>query len=159
MANYNFKKDIKEGKEGEEVVIKFLQSKGNVLVSRCDTKIHDFIMKTPINETLSYEVKTDVKVFEDNDTRNMFIEYQSRGVPSGIAVTKSDWYAYHFKHLNEIWFIKTSKLKKMIEKYPFHSSREDSGDPGSVTIGYLIPRFAKPIFKQFKIYKIENERI
>lgn len=158
MAEYDFKKDLIEGKLGELRMIKFLEGRGNVLVSTNDTKTHDFIFRTPKKVTLSFETKTDIYVSPDYDTRNMFIEYECRGEPSGIVVTESDWFIYHFKHLNEAWFIKTEKLKQMISMYPFFTTFK-SGDPRSNTKGYLIPRFAKQIYGKFKIENLENGRV
>jgi hypothetical protein len=155
---YNFERDIVEGKNGELRLIKFLEKSGNVLVSTNDTNTHDFIMMTPSTKTFSYEIKTDFYVTPDEDTRNIFIEYECRNNPSGIVVTTADWFVYHFKHLNEAWFIKTDKLRKLIDKYPFFTTYK-SGDPRSNTKGYLIPRFAKEVFGEFKIYNLEDERI
>ena len=148
MANYEFKKDLIEGQEGEETLIKFLESKGNTLVSRCDTKTHDIIMISNGN-SVSYEAKTDVY---PKDTGNIFIEFECRGKPSGIEVTTADWFVTYFKHYNEIWFIKTSKLKKLISENNFYTT-SNSGDSGSGTKGYLIKK--QNFRKHFKVYTID----
>jgi hypothetical protein len=148
MANYDFKKDLIEGQEGEETIISFLEGKGNTLVSRCDTKTHDTIMNVKGVDT-SYEIKTDVY---PKDTGNIFIEFECRGKPSGIEVTTSDWFVTYFKHYNEIWFIKTKTLRKLISENNFYTT-SNSGDSGSNTKGYLIK---KQRFKQFfKVFKLE----
>jgi hypothetical protein len=79
------------------------------------------------------------------DTGNIFIEFESRGKDSGITVTTAEWFVTYFKHFNEIWYIKSNKLRKLISENDF-KKHTDSGDLGSNTKGYLIPRY------QFKKY-------
>ena len=54
-------------------------------------------------------------------------------------MTKADWWVNTFHYLNELWFIKVSNLKKLIKENDFKQT-EQSGDDGSNTRGYLIPR-------------------
>lgn len=106
------------------------------------------------SELIYYEVKNDVHVArgrklpngfvaQDSDTGNIFVEFQCRDEDSGINVTKSDWWAYSYQYLNEIWFIKVSNLKKLIKENDFKQVKR-SGEKYRYTTGYLIPR------KQFK---------
>ena len=44
-----------------------------------------------------------------------------------------------FKHLNQIWYIKTEELRELIKKENLRVF-EKSGDEGSNTKGYEIPR-------------------
>lgn len=130
--HYNFKKDLIIGEEGEEVVIQDLISMGAEYDSNNKTNSHDVIVSFK-GRKITYECKTD---FFD-DTGNMFIETSCRGKASGISVTKADWFVTYFKKLNEIWYIKTDKLKDILEKFE-HRTATQSGDEGSDTEGILL---------------------
>lgn len=130
--HYNFKKDLIIGEEGEEIIIQDLVSMGAEYDSNNKTNSHDVII-TFNNKKISYECKTD---FFD-DTGNMFIETSCRGKESGILVTKADWFVTYFKKLNEIWYIKTNKLKFILENFE-HKIAKQSGDEGSDTEGVLL---------------------
>jgi hypothetical protein len=150
MANLDFKKDLKLGNDGEDVVIQFLQSKGCIYDSSNNDNQYDIKMYKD-NVMTSYEVKTDVKCAPLFDTGNIFIEFESRNKPSGIATSKAKWFVTYFLYLNELWFIKTNKLKKLIEENDFQIFY-DAGDVGSATHGYLIKR--KDFKKYFNVYKL-----
>lgn len=130
--HYNFKKDLIIGEEGEEVVIQDLISMGAEYDSNNKTNSHD-VIATFKGRKIAYECKTD---FFD-DTGNMFIETSCRGKASGISVTKADWFVTYFKKLNEIWYIKTDKLKYILENFE-HRTATQSGDEGSDTEGILL---------------------
>ena len=140
MANYNFTEDIKVGELGEQVVVDDLKHFGiNYIHDNKDYK-YDILMEKDGKE-MTYEVKTDVfctKYF-NTDTGNMFIEFHSRGKDSGITVTEAEWFVMYYKYLKEIWYIKTENLKQLIADNDFFIS-EYSGDQGSNTKGYLLPR-------------------
>jgi hypothetical protein len=150
MANLDFRKDLKLGNEGEESVIKFLETKGLKYISSNNDNKYDLKMGNYENE-LTYEIKTDVKCAPLFDTGNIFIEFESRGKPSGIQVTQADWFVTYFKYLNELWFIKSEKLKELIQENDFPIFK-DAGDIGSATHGYLIKR--KDFKKYFYVCKI-----
>lgn len=132
MANYNFKQDIHIGKQGENIVIQDLEFLGATYISSNDTSTHDFIM-TFKNKEIKYECKTDIF----HDTGNMFIETHCRGHESGILVTQAEWFVTYFTQMNEIWYIKTKELLKILNDYE-HKIVENVGDHGSKTSGYLI---------------------
>jgi hypothetical protein len=150
MGNYNFTEDILIGEEGEDFVIKYLESEGAKLISKNKNNSHDTILEFK-NELISYEIKTDVYCNPKKDTGNIFVEYECRGEPSGIEVSKAKWFVYYFKFLNEIWFIKTQDLKKLIQENNFKKTN-NSGDKGSNTCGYLIKR--QKFIKNFIVKKI-----
>tara|TARA_R110000796_G_scaffold11198_4_gene37359 strand:- start:6429 stop:6884 length:456 start_codon:yes stop_codon:yes gene_type:complete len=139
MAEYNFNKDIILGEKGEDQVIKDLTTLGCTLITKNEDNKFDFIMEKNGNQVM-YEVKTDVYCRPENDTANMFIEFECRGKESGIMVTKAKWFVTYYKHLNEIWYIKTNELKKIINENEFPIT-EFSGDANSNTKGWLVPRF------------------
>lgn len=132
MANYNFNKDLVLGEEGEKVVLEDLISMGATYIGDNKTNSHDLWVLFK-NKKHSYECKTD---FFD-DTGNMFIETSCRGKESGIMVTKADWFVTYFKVLNEIWYIKTDKLKEILKTHE-HKTATQSGDAGSNTEGVLL---------------------
>ena len=100
---------------------------------------HNYVDES--TQTAISEIKTDVFCKPHNDTGNIFVEFECRGKESGIMVTEAKWFVTYFKHLNEIWYIKTSELLSLIETSNFRTT-QFSGDSGSNTKGYLIPRYA-----------------
>ena len=149
MANYNFRKDLKIGQKGEEVVKTFLESKGASFVNFNDNNQYD--LKMMLNEEeITYEIKTDVFCSPEYDTGNLFIEFFSRDKESGISTSKAKWFVNYYKFLNEMWFIKTEDLRQLIIKNNFKV--KVGGDVGSQTHGYLIPR--NEFKEHFKIYKL-----
>ena len=152
MGEYNFKEDLSLGKYGENVVINDLVSLGAELVDTCDMNYYDFRIKYK-DKIICYEVKTDDYCKIGNDTGNLFVEFECRGKESGISVTMSDWFVYYYLHLGEIWYIRTNKLKDLIDNNNFRVSK-NSGDSGSNTKGYLINRYQ--FEKKFMIHKVKR---
>jgi hypothetical protein len=150
MANLDFISDLKLGNEGEESIIKYLLDNGCKYVDSNNDNKYDIKMIKKGLET-TYEIKTDVKCAPLFDTGNIFIEFESRGKPSGISVTQADWFVTYFKYLKEAWFIKSDKLKKLINENDFQTFK-DAGDVGSATHGYLIKR--KDFKKYFYVCKL-----
>jgi hypothetical protein len=139
MANYDFRKDIIEGEEGEMVVLKDLESMGAEFIS--DNKDNKYDLKiSKSGKEITYEIKTDVYCKPDSDTGNMFIEFECRGKDSGIRVSQATWFVTYYKHLNELWYIKTEDLLNLVENEPIRMTN-NSGDAGSNTRGYLLPRY------------------
>lgn len=138
MANYEFRSDLKLGNNGENLVGRFLENKGGVILNKNNDNRYDLCVSYK-GEIITYEIKTDVFCAPMFDTGNMFIEFESYGKLSGISVTKAKWFVTYFLYLDEIWFIETDKLKTLIDNndFPIHL---DSGDIGSNTKGYLINR-------------------
>jgi len=144
MANLNFRQDLILGNQGEQAIVKFLETKGLTYVSSNNDNKYDIKMATNVGSNeITYEVKTDVKVALLFDTGNIFIEFSSRKKPSGIEVTQADWFVTYFIYLRELWFIKSDQLKMLITENDFPVFK-DAGDHGSETHGYLINR------KEFK---------
>lgn len=139
MGNYQFNKDIAIGDFGEKIIIRDLARNGISFVSDNKDNKYDLLMEKG-KKQVTYEVKTDVFCFPDKDTGNLFIEYESRGKDSGIAVTQAKWFATYFKHLKEIWYIKTEDLKELMVENEFKKI-EFGGDIDSNTKGVLIPRY------------------
>ena len=150
MANLNFKQDLVLGNDGEDVIKKFLETKGAKYLNSNNDNKYDLKMLVK-NKTKTYEIKTDVVCSPKKDTGNLFVEFQCRNKPSGIEVTEADWFVTYFKFLGEIWFIKTQDLKTLIAENDFYVIK-NAGDAGSKTHGYLINR---KLFKdKFHVCKI-----
>ena len=148
VSKMNFEDDLVVGESGEEYIKNFLINKGYSFISDNKDYRYDLLMSfNAIN--ITYEVKTDVFVSSKKDTGNLVVEFESRGKPSGISVTEGDYYVYYMPKLNEIWNIKMSELKALIEDNEFR--KVSGGDEGSNTKMYLIKR---ELYKNyFKIYK------
>lgn len=147
-GEYNFKKDLQKGVDGEDEIIKYMQSIGFTFIDRCSDNRYDFSMMYN-GKVYTYELKTDMYCSKDSDTGNIVIEVESRGHYSGISVTQADFFVTYFPNLGEIWNIPTNDLRKLIaeENLPL---KEGKGDPGSNTKFYLIKREK---FKQnFKVH-------
>jgi hypothetical protein len=144
MANLNFKEDLNLSKIGENVVRGFLEKQGGIFINDNDDYKYDLAM-TFNGKVKTYEIKTDFKCAKGFDTGNLFVEYQSRKKPSGISTTEAEWFVTYFIYLDELWFIKTSKLRELLQRNNFPTFL-DAGDIDSATHGYLIKR------KDFKQY-------
>jgi len=138
MANYDFRKDLVEGEEGEMVVLKDLESMGGTFISDNKDNKYDLLISKG-DKQLTYEIKTDVLCTPQRDTGNMFLEYECRGKTSGVMVCQADWFVMYYKHFNEIWYIKTKDLINLLETETLRTVG-NSGDAGSNTKGYLLPR-------------------
>jgi hypothetical protein len=138
MANYNFRKDLIEGEEGEMVVLKDLESMGGKFISDNKNNKYDLLISKD-GEPITYEIKTDFICSPEKDTGNIFLEYECRGKESGIMVCKAKWFVTYFKHFKQIWYIETKDLINLLETEPLRKVG-NSGDRGSNTKGYLLPR-------------------
>lgn len=165
MANYNFNEDIDVGERGEGVIKTELENKGLKFID--DNKDSKYDLKMELNsKIITFEVKTDVwcvpgrhvdmpfgRIWvEAKDSGNLFIEYQSRNKPSGIAVTNAQVFVYYYPFLNQYWTIKVSDLKRLIADNKFRETKL-SGDANSDTRGYLIPR--EKFKSYFKVHKVD----
>ena len=152
----DFKLALAMGEQGERIVRRFLEKLGYVFLSKCENISHDYKFIKQGREYV-FEIKTDVAHMRNNkqsgepyDTGNMAVEYESRGNASGIAATKADFFVTYYPHLNEIWLVKTEKLKNIIrENKDIIKKVEHAGDSNSNTKLFLLNR---EIFKdQFRI--------
>ena len=158
MAHYNFKNDLVEGNKGENVVIEHLKKLGGTLVSTNNDNRYDALINRN-GGGIKYEIKTDVLCKPSYDTGNIYVEIECRGKCSGIMVTEAKWFVTYFKHLNEIWYIKSLDMINLInvnEKNLF--KKENSGDHNSNTKGWLIPKWK--FYKEFLVFdSITYEKI
>tara|TARA_R110000868_G_scaffold203969_4_gene451924 strand:- start:4734 stop:5192 length:459 start_codon:yes stop_codon:yes gene_type:complete len=140
MANYDFKQDLVVGEQGETVIMDDLISLGAKFIDDNKDNKYDLLMEKG-GKQIKYEIKTDVYCKPTYDTGNMFIEFECRGKASGILVTQANWFVMYYKHLKEAWYIKTEDLKNIVENEDNNIRiTQFSGDSGSNTRGYLVPR-------------------
>lgn len=140
MANYDFKQDLEVGESGEKVIRHDLETIGAKFISTNNDNRYDLLMERN-GEQIKYEVKTDVYCKPTYDTGNMFIEFECRGKTSGLYVTEAKWFVMYYKYLKEAWYIQTEDLKKLLDDEGDNMRITSfSGDMGSNTRGYLLPR-------------------
>ena len=162
--NYNFDKDLKDGKKGEQVIRFFVESTLNQrYIKDNDTSAYDLLFEDENIDLITYEVKTDLWEidWDKGGSGNMAIEYKCRGKPSGIAVTKAKYFVYYLVNVSDkqIWLIETEKLQDLLlsEKFPSKTVGEKHYDSDEkVAKCYMIPRFEYK--KLFDIYSFDGER-
>ena len=91
-----------------------------------EDKIADMLQNKKI------EVKRDLKAKE---TGNIFIEYESRGKPSGLASTQSDFYCFVVEDLHIM--LPTSQLKDIARSY-IGTGRDVRGGDNNTSKGILL---------------------
>ena len=67
---------------------------------------------------------------------NVFVEYESRGKPSGISTSKADYYCFVLK--NVLILIDLQKLKTKCKSY-YHTDRNVIGGDLNTSKGILLP--------------------
>ena len=123
----NFYKQLEKFKPYEVEASKRITKLNNTKLLRfCDNYKYDFITYP---DKLKFEVKTDVRSLK---TDNFFIEFNGYGKPSGITITKSNYYI--LSDTINYYLIETNKLKTLIENYTFRIVPTSDKS----TYGYLI---------------------
>jgi hypothetical protein len=142
--NYDFNKDLPIAKKTEMQIANFLvENQDMTLIGTSDTLKNvnrsDFDVRMKFNKSqkiVDIEIKED---FSCARTGNIGVECESWGRPSGIAVSKADFYLYKV-HISDgkksVYIIQTSKLKEMIANELYHRVVV-GGDPGSYSKNYL----------------------
>ena len=82
------------------------------------------------------EIKDDSK--HSRRTGNVFIEYESRGKPSGIATTEADYWAIRTSEHTFVT-VSTKRLKEISRKY-IGTKRDVRGGDNNTSLGILLPR-------------------
>jgi len=136
MGEYNFKKDLSTANKTEKEIATFLEKKYNVEVLEFnDTSDYDLLVKKEDGSLVTFEVKED---FLCGETGNAVVEFECRGKPSGISVTKADYYIYKMHTRKGIRYIfhKTSDIVKMINNKKYRTI-VNGGDENSDSMNYL----------------------
>lgn len=79
------------------------------------------------------EVKNDLQAHK---TGNIFLEYESRNKPSGIATSQADFYCIKIKET--LILIPTLKLKELCRKH-IGTTRDIKGGDSNTSKGVLLP--------------------
>jgi hypothetical protein len=148
-GNYDFNKDLAVAVKTEDEVADFLVREfGFLILERSNRKYYD-IKAEKKGKTYLFEIKEDMGC---KRTGNVALEFDCRGRPSGISITKADLYIYKIHRPTEIVFLvtKTSTLKKMVKDRK-HFTIVCGGDTDSHSMNYL---FKYEVFvKEGKIIK------
>ena len=138
MLNSEFAKLIVNSHLLEDEFIEILKQQGdivNIPVRDKSFSDYDFCING-----ISYECKLDTNLTKNN---TMFCEYLSRNIPSGISITKSDY--YFIKSLDDYYIIPTKVIKDLIKTNEFKTKHCGYKSYSSC---YLIPSYH---FIQFQI--------
>ena len=106
-------KDKRDGEFAEEKFISLItETLGDVIVDVLPykRKERDLTILFSNGKTLTAEVKYDRSA---HITGNTVIEYESRGIPSGISTTEADIWIQYFE--GEFWIIPVRRLKNLLE--------------------------------------------
>lgn len=136
MPNYDFDQDLPIAQKTELEVANLLVARypDSKIISFSKTNEYDILLKVR-DRFATFEVKED---FTCKKTGNVGLEFETRGKPSGIQVSKANFYVYKIHTLHEIEFylFQTSMLKSMIAK-KLYFRIIIGGDPGSNSKNYL----------------------
>ncbi len=83
-----------------------------------------------------FEVKTDR---QSAKTGNIYIEYESRGKPSGIATTQADYWVYKITDVKAI-VIATDELKRVVKQLVLEQKARANvrGGDNNTSVGVLV---------------------
>lgn len=149
MPNYNYNTDKPIADKTEKEVADILRATYNaVILDFGHTNAYD--IRARVNgKIFTFEVKED---FTCERTGNVGIEFECRGKPSGISVSKADFYIYkvHTSNGVKVFIFKTAQLKNMIAN-ELYFRVVNGGDIGSGSMNYLFTydtfsRYGKCIF-------------
>ena len=132
--NSDFSTDLEFAKQAEKYTkIELKKKYPNTKRITGYHKEYDIIVPE-VDKTI--EVKSDRRTKE---TGNLFIEYESRGKPSGISTTKADVWFYYIEptDFKQLIMIRTDVLKKLIKDNKFQKVK---GGDNNTSWGYLIPK-------------------
>lgn len=133
-----FASDLAIAEETETDISQLLAKRYNMeVVKRCHDSRYDILMRKQSDGKLfSFEVKED---FTHARTGNIGLEFECRGKPSGISVSKSDYYIYKLHNRNKtvsVYLIRTDTLKWMVQEKKYFRI-VNGGDEGSNSMCYL----------------------
>lgn len=147
MGHYDFVTDLAISVETEREVARLVKRYfgDDVQIQFCNDNRYDLIFDYE-GKPFSIEVKED---FSCMNTGNVCVEFECRGKPSGIAVSKANFFIYkvHESPVRHGYYICSTKtLRKQIEIGAYFRTFQAGGDAGSGTKGYL---FKLDKFKSF----------
>lgn len=113
----NFYENLERIQDGELVVARLLNSRFDDLYISMDLNNdckYD-IKGILAGDLVTFEVKEDIRCA---DTGNIVVEFESRGIPSGISTTEADFWVFRIHRNNKIhhYIIGTERLKRLIKE-------------------------------------------
>ncbi|TRO52227.1 hypothetical protein E2P63_03890 [Candidatus Bathyarchaeota archaeon] len=133
--HYKFDEDLRIAKNTEiELAKRLEEEKGVEVISICNTQDYDILIRNKHGKYAKLELKED---FMAKNTGNIAIEFESRGLPSGISVSKATHWVYKIVDYKNEWFIIESKKIKRMIGYEMYHRIVSGGDPNSNTKMYL----------------------
>jgi hypothetical protein len=132
--NGNFKNDLKIGVQFERKITPLLELLFNSKIKEsCDNSNYDILLENDIK----IEVKND-KRFEK--TGNVFIEWFNYGKPSGISITKADYYA--IANNKTVVIISVDCLKEIINNCQYDRIADTNINKGYLISENILRRYA-----------------
>lgn len=121
-----FSRDLNYGQAAERSLSEIISACGyNVTLTTDKGKFSDYdlIVNVPNSDVvITYEVKRDAQAFF---TKNIAVEVSKRDgdetVPSGLSVSKADYFVYKMDGLKGYWAMPTDKLREMVQDKPIIS--------------------------------------
>ena len=93
-----------------------------------------------VNEIFTKGKKVEVKTDRlTHKTGNVFIEYESRGKPSGIATTDADYWVYKIDEVGFAIIFEVEILKAKLRKYYTDGMYLKKGGDNDTSKGFLVP--------------------
>lgn len=129
-----FQKDLAFGQSYEKLAQSYFTYDKIEFAPDCRFKEYDFKITKDDLET-KLEVKADKQAYL---TKNICIEYECNGRPSGLTTTSSDYYMYFVidpENGDDVYQIPTKYIRELINKNNFRKIK--GGDRGS-SVMYLI---------------------
>jgi hypothetical protein len=137
MPFYNYKKDLPVAQETQKEVAALLQKRYNAEILEYDNNTNEYdILALIKGKRHTFEVKED---FTGEKTGNVGLEFECRGKPSGIQVSKADFHIYKLHTMeNGIQFVlhTTKGLRRMVSNCEYFRI-VNGGDEGSNSMNYL----------------------
>lgn len=151
--DYNdFDQTNKIGKRGEARVRDYLVSKSlqiNVVSEGYQPK-YDIIYTSSKGLSISMEIKTCL-----SNSYNIPYEYESRGKPSGIVSTESEYFNVYREHYDKLYVGKTQSIRDLIERYENQIRKVKNTKNNTNTMLYLMPESVFS-FEGFMIIDLSN---
>ncbi len=162
MRTHDFRQSIEVGKQGEILIMEYLENNENVLnvedvsdnPTYQDSDI-DFIVQFANGKTGTIEIKTDRYT-----SGNIFYETISNkehGVPGCMVKSKADFLFYYFTETRELYIINFNQYRKWFDENINRFNRKelkniDRKRTGTYTsVGYTIPKiYLEANFKGYK---------
>jgi hypothetical protein len=114
MNDRDWKITLESGEWAEDMIAEYLKESGYEIVSFHKGKEYDILIKK--DKEIWIEVKADFTNYIDT----LNIEYESDGTPSGISITKAEYYFLFQPKNDELIIVKVNQLKEAIKDQQYN---------------------------------------